>query len=107
MNINGKVPWFSAANFLMLVALLAGFVVWWTNREKESNREQAAYDLVNNTQTMLIAEHEKRFTQMQDQINEVAKTQKEMQPKLDELLIKFRVMVELVDGNKSKPELHR
>src|SRR5258708_6653627 len=107
LNPNGH-PFFrfTFANLLTIVLILGMGVSWWISHESIQSKIKAEADIVNNTQTMLLAEHEKRFTQLQDQINELNKSEKEMSPKLEELLVKFRVMVELVDGGRKKPELH-
>ena len=110
MNLtNGNRPFFNftLANVLTILLLLAMAASWWINHEAAATRVQSSNDVANNTQTMLLAEHEKRFSALQDQINELNKTQKEMLPALQELSVKFRVMVELVDGNRTKPELHK
>src|SRR5438874_3565236 len=55
--------------------------------------------------TLFRSEHGRRLDHVDSSISELQKTQNKNGDDLHELMTKFRIMVELVDGGKTKPEL--
>ena len=92
---------------IMLIPLAVMALSWWTSRETTS-----ATATIN--QETLFKEQGQRFERLEGRIGDLEKSQKSMVDSLSpelrdlhDLELKFRIMVELVDGNKSKPELHK
>jgi hypothetical protein len=85
---------------LQITVLIGLGVSWWTGRENKSS-------VVDATQTMSIEEHAARLTGIDDRLNKIQDSQNQNTGDLHELMVKFRIMVELVDGSQKKPELHK
>jgi hypothetical protein len=83
-----------------IVVLVGLGVSWWTGRENKSS-------VVDATQTLSIQEHSERLNGVDARLNKIQDSQTQNTGDLHELMVKFRIMVELVDGAKQKPELHK
>src|SRR5438046_1730235 len=82
---------FGLANVLTII-LIAGFAIsWWTNHESSAN-------VASNTQVLTVAEHGRRLDSMDTRMNSIQTQQATNTDDLHELMTKFRIMVELVDG---------
>src|SRR3981081_1904132 len=107
MNVNGhqlKPPphffEFKLAHLLTIIMILGFSVSWWLKHEK------AASD-ADTHQTMMLASHEKRFEQIERRMETYEKVQIEVVPDIREMKGKLNVIVELIDGEHKKPELHK
>src|SRR6266404_6026166 len=99
MEINGhniKVPKdffrFSLANVLTLVFLLGLGIRWWTVHETSA----AALDTNQNT---ILEEHGRRLDAIDKRASDAQATASKNADDLHELMTKFKIMVELVDGD--------
>ena len=79
---------------IVVIAFVA--IGWWSKRESSSS-----------VQTLIIEEHGHRLNTIDTSLTKIQDTQNKNADDLHELMTKFRIMVELVDGNRSKPELHK
>jgi len=106
MNINGalKPPphffEFKLVHIIMLIPLAIMAVSWWTGHERASATASTQYVLT-------VQRIDTRLDGFDTRLTEFGKTQKTDSENLHELMTKFRIMVELVDGAKNKPELHK
>ena len=104
MNFNGhevKTPPLTNILQICQIIVLVGIgISWWTGKQSSSNVQDA-------TQNLAIEEHGRRLDLLDAQLSKFSDNQNKNTTNLNELITKFRIMVELVDGAKTKPELHK
>jgi len=96
-----KMPSFGdVLRILQIIVIAAIAIGWWSKRESTSS-------VTDTTQSLIIEEHGHRLDAIGDRLTKMQDSQNKNTDDLHELMTKFRIMVELVDGNRSKPELHK
>src|SRR6266478_3037429 len=106
MNINGNLkppPHFFEFKLahLLTILLLTGFLIsWWTKHESSSASTIA-------TAVALAEQHERRFLQDEERIKNLEGMRNEVVPDVREIKTKLNIMVELLDGEHKRPELHK
>src|SRR5207253_10065006 len=104
MNFNGHEvkppPLTNLLQICQIIVLVGIGISWWTSKQSSSSVQDA-------TQNLAIEEHGRRIDLIDAQIAKIIDNQNKNTTNLNELITKFRIMVELVDGAKTKPELHK
>ena len=103
MDFNNKLkapPLTNILQMLQIVVIAALALSWWSNRESKSS-------VTDTTQSLTLEEHGRRLDADEAHCMKLQEAVTKNIDDLHELMTKFRIMVELVDGNKTKPELHK
>ena len=102
MDFNNKLkapPLTNILQMLQIVVIAALALSWWSNRESKSS-------VTDTTQSLAIEEHGRRLDADEARCMKLQDAVAKNSDDLHELMTKFRIMVELVDGAQKKPELH-
>ncbi len=83
---------------IIVIAMIA--LSWWTKRESGSDVSIA-------TQNLAITAISKRLDTGEARAEKALEKANVNEQELHELMVKFRIMVELVDGKQEKPELRK
>ena len=103
MDFNNKLkapPLTNILQMLQIIVIAALALSWWSNRESKSS-------VTDTTQSLTLEEHGRRLDADESHCMKLQEAVTRNSDDLHELMTKFRIMVELVDGNKTKPELHK
>ncbi len=92
---------------LQIAAILFVAIAWWTKRESGSAVTFETQNLAIAANTKRMDAADKRFEAIDQRADKALETANRNGEDLHELMVKFRIMVELVDGQQKKPELRK
>jgi len=91
---------FKLAHLIQIIVLIGFGFSWWTKHEASSATIVAQNTAAIQQCDQRIVQHAERLKSLEDMRNEVV-------PDVREIKTKLNIMIELLDGDHKRPELHK